>query len=373
MGSESEVKHRIISGRIHEAIISGEYSVGQRIPTEVELGEIYQVSRPTVSRALRDLEQKGLLVRRRGAGTFVTQPASKRLQPGLFGLTVPHTEGGILAPVCHEISYQVESKGHAIIFGSPGKEAIRMLPERIDAFCNQFLARGVRGVFFVPLIVPQQEMGVNEAIAGRLHDAGIPVVLLDRDIYDYPRRSRYDLIGVDNRRNGYLVTRHLLDQGCRRIEFVGIGLAASTVTARIAGYREALIEAGLTPNPDWVLQWESPSSVAAFRARILDSRPDALVCVNDDVAREVMHYLATIRVRIPEDIRVAGFDDLSFAKNLPVPLTTMRQPARHIGLVAVDAMLSRMDDPTLPARDILLDCELCVRKSCGARLRVAHA
>lgn len=369
MSTETEIKHRMIYGRIHEAILSGQYAIGQKIPTEIELGEYYRVSRPTVSRALRDLEQQGLLVRRRGVGTFVSQPVSKRQQPALFGLTVPHTEGGILAPICHEISHQAESKGHAVIFGSPGKEAVHALPERIDAFCEQFLARGVRGVFFVPLIVPRDEMGVNEVIADRLHAAGISVVLLDRDVCDYPNRSRYDLIGVDNRRNGYVITRHLLEQGCRRIEFVSIGLAASTITARIAGYRDALAEHGIIPEADWLHTWDAPEGIAALREHMMSSRPEAVVCINDDIAREVMHHLATLRVRIPEEVRIVGFDDLSFAKNLPVPLTTMHQPTRHMGAVAVETMLSRLESPSLAARDVLLACDLRVRKSCGCRQR----
>jgi len=69
---------------------------------------------------------------------------------------------------------------------------------------------------------------------------------------------------------------------------------------------------------------------------------------------------------IPRDVRIVGIDDVNYASLLPVPLTTIRQPCREIGAAALEAMLDRLDRPNMPARDILLDCELIVRESCGA-------
>jgi GntR family transcriptional regulator of arabinose operon len=69
---------------------------------------------------------------------------------------------------------------------------------------------------------------------------------------------------------------------------------------------------------------------------------------------------------VPDDVRVVGIDDLEYAKLLPVPLTTLRQPTRQIGDAALATMLERIARPTLPTRDILLNCELIVRESCGA-------
>jgi len=61
-----------------------------------------------------------------------------------------------------------------------------------------------------------------------------------------------------------------------------------------------------------------------------------------------------------------GFDDVKYSKLLPVPLTTQHQPCRHIGQVALSVMLDRMQTPDLPPRDVLLDCRLIVRRSCGS-------
>jgi len=79
-----------------------------------------------------------------------------------------------------------------------------------------------------------------------------------------------------------------------------------------------------------------------------------------------MHSFLANGVRIPEDMRLVGIDDVSYAGLLPVPLTTVRQPTREIGEAALRTMLDRIRMPHQPPREILLDGELVIRRSCGA-------
>jgi DNA-binding LacI/PurR family transcriptional regulator len=78
-----------------------------------------------------------------------------------------------------------------------------------------------------------------------------------------------------------------------------------------------------------------------------------------------MHTLLARGISIPKDVRIAGIDDVNYAALLPVPLTTVRQPCRDIGETALRLMLERLDRPRMPARDVLLDCTLIIRQSCG--------
>jgi DNA-binding LacI/PurR family transcriptional regulator len=80
-----------------------------------------------------------------------------------------------------------------------------------------------------------------------------------------------------------------------------------------------------------------------------------------------MRSLLRLDYRVPRDVRLVGIDDVEYASLLPVPLTTLRQPTRQLGDAALTAMLERVARKTLPPRDILLDAELVVRESCGAR------
>jgi GntR family transcriptional regulator, arabinose operon transcriptional repressor len=81
-----------------------------------------------------------------------------------------------------------------------------------------------------------------------------------------------------------------------------------------------------------------------------------------------MQTLIELGYRIPEDVRIVGIDDVQYASLLTVPLTTVHQPCREIGVAAVAAMLERIGSPEMPRRDILLDCTLVVRESCGILL-----
>jgi GntR family transcriptional regulator, arabinose operon transcriptional repressor len=206
---------------------------------------------------------------------------------------------------------------------------------------------------------------VNRRIAHALDEARIPIVLLDRTVVPYPQRGHHDLVGIDNRRAGYVITAHLLRLGCRRIAFVGLPKAAATVDAREAGYREALY-AWDAPVDRALVHRFDPADTADVQAMMDTTRPDAIVCANDRTAARVMHTLLGLSVAIPGDVRLVGIDDLEYASLLPVPLTTLRQPTNQLGDAALAAMLDRVSRTDLPTRDILLHCELIVRDSCGA-------
>ena len=94
---------------------------------------------------------------------------------------------------------------------------------------------------------------------------------------------------------------------------------------------------------------------------------DAIVCANDRTASRLIPPLLRLGYAIPSDVRVVGIDDLEYAKLLPVPLTTLRQPTRQLGDAALAAMLERVARTHLPTRDILLNCDLIVRDSCGGK------
>jgi DNA-binding LacI/PurR family transcriptional regulator len=209
---------------------------------------------------------------------------------------------------------------------------------------------------------------MNLRIARALDDAHIPVVLLDRTVLPYPQRGHHDLVGIDNRRAGYVITEHLLRLGARRIAFLAMPHAAATVDAREAGYREALytwqapIERSLVHRLD-------PSDSSAVESLMQTHQVEAIVCANDRTASRLIPTLLRLGCSIPDAVRVVGIDDLEYAEFLPVPLTTLRQPTRQLGDAALAAMLERVARTHLPTRDILLNCELIVRESCGAKRR----
>jgi GntR family transcriptional regulator, arabinose operon transcriptional repressor len=237
-------------------------------------------------------------------------------------------------------------------------------PELIEQVCTSYVRQTVAGVFFAPLELAEDKDRINQSVITALEAAGIPIVLLDRDIVAFPQRSRFDLVGIDNRRAGFLIAEHLIRLGCRRIDFLARPGSAPTVMLRIAGYREALLSAEITPDPQWVHSGEPTDE--KFVQGIVAAGATAIICANDLTAANLMRTLDTLGCPVPQEIRVVGFDDVRYAELLRPSLTTIHQPCADIGAIAMQVMLERIENPTFPPRDILAQPTLIVRQSCGA-------
>jgi DNA-binding LacI/PurR family transcriptional regulator len=355
-------KYRQVYSSLRREIQSGRLRSGDRLPSEADLVRQFGASRITVGRAMRELQTAGLVDRKAGSGTYVKTAQSAG---GLsFGLLIPDLgETEIFEPICQGMMASPLARAHALVWGSLSGSG-RSKEERAWQLCRQYIERQVSGVFFAPLELSDEKDGVNWRIAQALDEARIPVVLLDRTVVPYPQRGHHDLVGIDNRRAGFVITEHLLRLGCRRIAFLGLANAAATVDAREAGYREALY-AWHAPVDRTLVHRFDPADTADVQTLMHAARPEAIVCANDRTAARLMHTLLGLNVSIPGDVRLVGIDDAEYASLLPVPLTTLRQPTSQLGDAALAAMLDRVSRNDLPTRDILLHCELIVRDSCG--------
>jgi DNA-binding LacI/PurR family transcriptional regulator len=229
--------------------------------------------------------------------------------------------------------------------------------------CRQWIAGKVSGVFFAPLELTGEKDAVNQRIADLFEVAGIPLVLIDRDLFPYPQRSKHDMVGIDNRRAGYVLTEHMLHAGCKRLVFVGKHRAAPSCVARAVGFREAVQDAGLEFRDQFILHQSDPTDAKEVHAMMRELKPDGIVCSNDFTAAQLMRTLEGLSIRVPIDVKMGGFDDVKYASLLPVPLTTIHQPCADIGAAAVRAMAERVNNPKLPSRDILLNFQLVIRES----------
>jgi DNA-binding LacI/PurR family transcriptional regulator len=363
-------KHREISRRLLAEIAAGRYPAGGRLPSEAQLVKEYHVSRPTVGRALLDLQRDGLIERRAGSGTYVCE-RQERLSGGRpLGLLIPGlgtTE--IFELISGELAGLARAHDRVLLWGGsihPRQDQVLSADQALKV-CAQFIQGGVNGVFFAPFELTGGKEQTSRRIADTFRDAGIAVMLLDRDLLPFPQRSEFDLVGLDNLSAGHLLAEHLIKLGCERIAFVLRPLSAPTVDARVAGVREAIIRHGLELAQDWV-QPGDPEDVKFVRRLAAGRRWDALVCANDHTAALLIRHLEAAGARVPQEVRVVGFDDAKFATLVSVPLTTVRQPCRDIAHAAFRAMLERIAEPTLPARNILLRPRLVVRESCGVYL-----
>ncbi len=356
-------KYRQIFDKLQEDISSGHYKPGQRLPSEAELVRRFGASRMTVFRAMRELQSLGMVTRRVGSGTFVSSTSNTGSH--VFGLLIPELgQTEIFEAICQGMMEAQQAMHHSLLWGNTVSQE-KEKEQAAEQLCRHYISRKVSGVFFAPVEFSENRFQANHRIVAALDRARIPVVLLDRCLEPYPQRSKYDLVGIDNRRIGYLATEHLIKAGAKRIAFFARPNSAPTVDARIAGYREALTSRSARPERDLVRLGDA-SDTKFIKSILKKDRPDAFLCANDHTAGNLMHTLISLGQRIPEDIRMVGIDDVKYARLLPVPLTTQHQPCRDIGRIALAVMLDRIANPDLPPRDVLLGCKLMVRQSCGS-------
>ncbi|MCG8370597.1 MAG: LacI family DNA-binding transcriptional regulator, partial [Proteobacteria bacterium] len=178
--------------------------------------------------------------------------------------------------------------------------------------------------------------------------------------------KNYLLVGGDNADGGYKATRHLLELGRRRIAFLG-NSRNPEISARYSGYRRAL--ADFDVEPDDALTFDVPfdmnHAVESIR-RIVESESefDALFCTSDVMALAAISTLTDLGMRVPGDVAVVGYDDISLAAYSAPPLTTVRQNIRWAGRVLVESVLGLVNGEDVT--DTVLASELIVRRSCGA-------
>jgi LacI family transcriptional regulator len=223
------------------------------------------------------------------------------------------------------------------------------------------------------------QMWREQAVAGMLLvGAALPEVLADFDtdlpavlVDNHDETGRHDCIVTGSFEGMRTATRHLLSLGHRQIAFVLDEPTAHSFQDRKRGYLCALWEAGITPQPEWIVTVQRGMDVAPYLAPLLDTldRPTAIVAANDVNAFAVLAACRGLGLSIPEDMSVVGFDDISFSVHSYPPLTTMRVDKEQVGRIAVRRLLTRIEesrqqDIKLPTVHLVVPTTLVERQSC---------
>ncbi len=190
----------------------------------------------------------------------------------------------------------------------------------------------------------------------------LPAVLLNSGL----RQPTQRVFAIDNFGGAREMTGHLVRSGRRRIAFLGGPRANFEARERERGYRAGL-PAGGEP---WLLEGDFSEAAgeragAALLALPAADRPDAVFAANDIMAIGLLGTLVAGGVRVPEDIALAGFDDIPVARYVSPALTTMRVPIAALGSQALDALADSLEGHAADAGATVMPVELVVRRSCG--------
>jgi DNA-binding LacI/PurR family transcriptional regulator len=280
----------------------------------------------------------------------------------LIGLILPDLHGEFYSEVIRGADQQARSLGYHLVV-SASQESDDDVP-LLGTLTSRTLVDGLA------IMVAD----VTDSLAETLGTLRQPFVLLDADLENAP----HDSVIIDQAHGARALVRHLLTTcGCRRVIFVGGEETNVDSIARLAACREVLEEAGLPFDPTDVhhldYTYETALEHARRHVRQWAGSTSAVFAANDEMAAGIVAAARDIGVRVPEQLRVVGFDDTRMARMTSPPLTTVRVPMAQMGARAVELVIQRLAEPDRAPERVSLRPELIVRQSCGCPAAVNAA
>ena len=330
-------------------------------PTVRQVAALARVSTATVSRVLAGGARVDDALRSRvlDAATVLNYRPNRaartlRARRSLtVGVIIPDIQNSFFTGIVRGIEQVLEAETFTFLLGNSDGRADR---ERV--YLETLRSEGAAGFITVP---SQSEPELYR----ELQAAGLPVVTLDRSA---PGLSA-DHVTVTNQEGARGAVHHLLGLGHRRIGYVGGPAELNVARERLAGYEQALQEAGLAADRSLMRagDFQQAGGLAAAQGLLdLPSPPTAIFVANNLMTLGAYQALHERGLRIPSQVAVVGFDDMPWATALRPPLTAVMQPTFELGKAAAQLLMARLRDPRRPFRRVVLETRLLIRGSCGA-------
>ncbi|WP_324678046.1 LacI family DNA-binding transcriptional regulator [Hymenobacter sp. GOD-10R] len=327
------------------------------------------VSMTTISRALSDHHSIGPATKlkvQKLAKKLNYQPnhlaaALRKGKSKLLGVIVPYIEGRFFPSVVHGIETVARKAGYSVVMCQSNEDAAQ---ERHNI--DTLLSAQVAGVL-VSLARTTNDFRHFDKVRRR----GIPLVFFDRVMIG----DEVNAVVLNDRTGAYQSTRHLLEQGCRRIAHFAGPQHLNIYQARRQGYLDALQSYNITPDEELIAYFDmSQEQGAEEMARLLalPSPPDAVFAAGDSSVLGALQYLKSQGLRVPEDVALAGFSNEAFTSITEPMLTSVDQRCEEMGQAAVRLFLELVESKGTPfsQRQVVLQPELFVR---GSSLHAASA
>ncbi|HCI81391.1 MAG TPA: LacI family transcriptional regulator [Ktedonobacter sp.] len=311
--------------------------------TIIDIARMAGVSKATVSRVLNnnptvDEEMRERVMRVVREHDFVPNVTARGLAGGhthLIGVLAPPLVWPAVPEIMRGVAEYIEYTDYEIVLYSINFENVeRNHSDILDRILTLRLASGLLAIF----------PGALSHYLTQHFQHGLPVVMID----DQEAPTRIPSVGIDNKASAYTATRHLLELGHTRIAHIRGPENYYCAMERYDGYRQALQEAGITPDPSLLLQgsFEPISGRECAEALFSRSRaiwPDAIFASNDQMAYGVLAYAEKHGIHVPEEVSVIGFDDNILSAHMRPPLTTIHQPFSEMGYKATEILLTMIN------------------------------
>lgn len=328
-------KYQVVADTLRHEIASGIYRDGDALLTELELKDKYGISRQTVRQAIALLEDDGLVMRRRGSGTYVMHGPRKRSGVINVGVITTYITDYIFPSIVRGIESVLSNENCVMNLSATYNRT-----DRESALLSRVLETPIDG-----LIIEGTKTALpnpNIALYKQLHAHNIPFVLINGY---YPQLQNHIHVVTDDEGGGRLAANTLIAHGHQRIA----GIFKSDDMQghlRYQGYAAALQAAGLPANDENICWFTTENKQhflseeigLAFLQRIKQNA-DAIVCYNDDIALQLMAQLAKMNISIPDDLSIVSFDNSAFASICHPTLSTLSHPKDLFGRTAAQKLL----------------------------------
>ena len=329
--------------------------------TMQEIARLAGVSLATVSRSLKNPnlvtpKTRLQVLRMMEENNYVYNAAAgdlSRRKSSVIGVTIPTTRNPIFASSTLAIQELAQEKGFSIILGNTKYD--NAIEQQI---LQNFQERRVAGVILTGFTLHQ------EAFIKNLIRAGIPCLVIWEKLNGTPLSS----VGFDNFKAAYGMTEYLISLRHRRIGLIiGPFSKVGRVKKRFDGYRSALEDHNIDYDSDLVIENEPvlyDGKEAMTRLMSLPHRPTAIFAASDMLAIGALSAAWELGLKVPQDVSIAGFDDIDFAAFCYPPLTTVRVPSYEIGRLAAKYLIEAIEQGSMRARHYCLETDLIIRSSC---------
>lgn len=329
--------------------------------TIYDIAEALNVSPATVSRGLKDhpgirkdTKRKILDTAKKMGYQYNTFASNlRRKKTNTIGVIVPRLNSYFMSTVIAGMEKLVNENGYNLII-SQSQESFKKEIAGVNTMYNS----RIDGLM-VSLAFDTKDTDHFEALLKK----NIPIIFFDR-ILEHPGCTS---IVIDNKQAGYDATKHLLEQGCKRIVHLSGSLNRNVYADRLAGYKQALQEKGISFDPELVISnnlSDMGGEEAARQILKMNKKPDGVFAANDTSAVACMRELKLAGIKIPEDIAFVGFNNDPVSKVIEPNLTTVNYPGQEMGEVAAATLLNKLNKSnTANLNTIVLRHELIIRQS----------
>lgn len=271
-----------------------------------------------------------------------------------IGLVVADVQNPFFTRICRAVEDEALRQDYAVFLCNSDEDA-----GKEEIYLRHLIDENVAGIILAPT-------GKTVRTPSTLKNLNLPLVVIDRRVSS----DIADSVMIDNARACFDLTRHLIDQGSRRIGGL-FGASSQTGQERARGFWQAIEQSGLNPK-ECVETDIAPREEEGYKVtrELLASHPelDALLVSNGLAAIGAYRALMESGMRCPEQLAFAAFDEAAWTSLVRPSVTVIEQPTYEIGATATELLLKRIEDPSRSHRQLVLQHRLVVRESCGSRL-----